>query len=259
MDDTVALIKAISYLLWPVCFFLIFFILRAEIKNLLQRFIKKHDYEIGEKSRIPYTTTSLPESENINTREGLSRLTTADQLFVEARKNKNSGKYSIILDENEVKYKTITPDGKMDWFKKELFDSTIEDVVIDQLAEKQREKFYWWIQTSEPVKLDSSSINALPITGYLKNYIMMLDNPNTEPSRMLRYIKNEEKVSWSATKNHLHYKYGYVLTSGSMGASLKALEELKLVKIIRPGENKLLQIMDSSLVNYREEVRYEKK
>ena len=88
---------------------------------------------------------------------------------------------------------------------------------------------------------------------------MMLDNPNTEPSRMLRYIKNEEKVSWSATKNHLHYTYGYVLTSGSMGASLKALEELKLVKIIRPGENKLLQIMDSSLVNYREEVRYEKK
>jgi hypothetical protein len=44
-----------------------------------------------------------------------------------------------------------------------------------------------------------------------------------------------------------------------MGASLKALEELKLVKIIGSGENKLLQIMDSSLVNYREEARYEKK
>lgn len=251
MDDTATLIKSISYLLWPICFLLIVFMFREEIRNLLQSFIQRHYDEIGDKSRIPLTTTSPPESENINKREGLSRLKTADQLFVEARKNKNSGKYSIILDENEVKYKTITPDGKMDWFKKELFDSTIENVVIDQLAEKQREKFYLWIQISEPVKLDSSSINALPITGYLKNYMMMLDNPNTEPSRMLRYIKNEEKVSWSATKNHLHYKYGYVLTSGSMGASLKALEELKLVKIIGQGENKLLQIMDSSLVNHR--------
>lgn len=253
MDDMAALIKSISYLLWPICLLLIVFIFREEIRNLLQSFIQRHDDEIGEKLRenkavIPLQQQSKPHG-----------LKTVEQLVVDARKNKNSGKYSIILDENKDKYKTVTPDGKMDWFKKELFDATIEDIAVDQLAEKQREKFYWLIQTSEPVKSDSSNFTSLPITGYLKNYMIMLDNPNTEPSRMLHYIKSERNVSWSETKNHLHCNYGYVLTSGSMGASLKALEELKFVKINGQGDNKLLQIIDSSLVNYREEVRYEKK
>jgi len=60
MENTIALSKAISYMLWPICLLLIVFIFKKEIRILLLSFVKKQSEKIiGKKppgTQIPAPT-----------------------------------------------------------------------------------------------------------------------------------------------------------------------------------------------------------
>ena len=172
--------------------------------------------------------------------EDTDRITSDNQLTVEACKNISSGKYFVVLDENNDEFETIAPNGNKKCLKKKIFHTTTEYITVDRLTETQREKVYKWIQNTEPVALNLGNITRQPIDGYLPSYTGMLKNPNTEPSRMLAYIKSKGNVTWREVKQYLHDTYGYELTSGSMGASLKALETLGLVTINGQGDDKII-------------------
>ena len=246
MIDNIELIKSISSLLWPIILLIVVYMFRKEIRILLLSLLPRKK-ESGDtlgytppKTPTPASLTS--EFDDLLSHTMTDDVTPVNQLIVKAYKNINSDEYFVILDENPDKIHAIAPDGNIDWFQKKLFHMTIEDIGVDLFTEEQREKFYWWIQTTEPVASNSRNIKKQPISGYLQSYMRMLKNPNTEPSRMLRYIKSRGKASWSETKDYLHDIYGYELTSGSMGASLKALETLNLVTISGQGEDKIITI-----------------
>jgi hypothetical protein len=242
MEDTIALIKAISTIVWPICLVLIVFIFRKEIRTVLLSLIKKQNGEMeGEKTpetQIPAPT--LQGHKKVISQADTAKITSDDQLTVEACKNISSGKYFIILDEDKYEIKTIAPNGNINSLEKKIFYEAIENITIDKLTEIQREKVYKWIENIEPVAFNMRNVTRQPIDGYLPSYQGMLNNPNTEPSRMLAYIKSKGTVTWFEVKQYLHETYDYELTSGSMGASLKALETLGLVTINGQGDDKII-------------------
>ncbi|HAR49536.1 MAG TPA: hypothetical protein DCR81_05435, partial [Smithella sp.] len=144
------------------------------------------------------------------------------------------------LDEDKYEIKTIAPNGNINSLEKKIFYEAIENITIDKLTEIQREKVYKWIENIEPVAFNMRNVTRQPIDGYLPSYQGMLNNPNTAPSRMLAYIKSKGTVTWFEVKQYLHETYDYELTSGSMGASLKALETLGLVTINGQGDDKII-------------------
>jgi len=241
MEDTIALIKAISSFVWPIFVLLIIFMFRKEIRLLLASLLgkkKNEDESVGETlspTQVPLSTPGdlVDNPYDSKTDEN----TPVGQFITRACKHINTGKYFVVLSENNEKIYSINPLGEIKWIEKKLFQ-TIENVSIDLLENEQREAWYQWIQNDVPDKPEPGEPKNPPIIGYLPTYIKLLNNPDIEPSRMLSYIKSKEKVSWFETKEYLHDAYGYELTSGSMGASLKALETLGYVRIDGQGPNK---------------------
>ncbi len=242
MEDIIALIKAISYILWPICLLLAVVIFRKEIRTVFLSYMSKHDDErIGEK--LPENEISIPTVEKPVTvipKPVTTKITSDEQLTVEACKNISSGKYFVVLEDNDrYEIKTIAPNGNINNLKKEIFHETIDYITVDKLTEEQREKVYKWIENEDPREEIQVNAKTQRIDGYLPSYMSMLKNPNTEPSRMLAYIKSKGKVSWSETKDFLYSKYHYEINrSGSLGASLKALKTLGLVTINGQGDDK---------------------
>ena len=242
MEETIALIKAISYLAWPICLLLIIFMFRREIRRLLFSLLSKKENEnkpagdMLSNTPIPVSTSEEPDNQPYHQPTG--ELTTEDQLTIKACKN-NAGDYFVVLRENDEKIYSITPEGIPKWIEKK-FLQTIEDVSAELLGKEQLEKLYILMQNSEPDAAGLGMVQVPLISGYLPCYMSMLKKPSTEPSRMLGYIKNRGKVSWAETKKYLYNTYRYELTSGSMGASLKALETLGLVTISGQGDNKII-------------------
>lgn len=249
MEDIIEIIKAASYIVWPVCLLLIAFMFRREIRALLISLLPKNKGSVDTQEVIQ-PVTSKPTIINLKLDDRPSShpiaddSTLVDQLIVKAYRNINSKNYSVFLEENQNSIYAIAPNGNIAWFEKKLFDPTIIDVSVNILAEEQREKFYWWIQNAEST--DSGLVNSKkqPLSGYLPSYMNMLKNPNTEPSRMLEYIKSRGTVSWSEIQNHLAKEYRYVIQSGSMGASLRALEASEHVNITGQGGGKLISIVN---------------
>lgn len=250
MEDTIALIKAISYILWPICLLLIVFIFRKEIRTVLLSFVKKQGKKIVEENS-PETQIYTPplqghaevtsQIEDGISQEDTAKITSDDQLTVEACKNISNGQYFVVLEDNDrYEIKTIAPNGNINNLKREIFHETIEYITVNKLTEIQREKVYKWIENVEPNEGLPLNTRTQRIKGYLPSYQGMLKNPNTEPSRMLAYIKSKGKVTWFEVKQYLHYEYNYEPTSGAMGASLKALETLGLVTIDGKGDDKII-------------------
>jgi hypothetical protein len=246
MEDTIALIKAISYLAWPICLFLIVFIFRKEIRTLLLSLISRKEVEQkpadDEPSEAPTSVPKPPRPDKPPYHPPTGKLPLDDQLTIKACKNK-AGDYFVVLDadENDEKIYSVTPDGDTKWIERK-FLQTIEDVSADLLGKEQLEKLYILMQNAEPDEVGFGTVREPLISGYLPSYIRLLGKPHTEPSRMLAYIKSKGTVSWSETKDFLHNEYNYEInTSGSLGASLKALEALGLVKISGKGDDKIIK------------------
>lgn len=234
MEGTIEFIKVISSLLWPICFLLIVFMFRKEIRTLINSINKKPEKVLEAEFVQPVQKeTALTPVDHSPGQDG--KVIKADDEVIPVCRHLRTEKNFIFLRENNSTYECITPLCEIKSLDKNQF-SECEDISSSLIEEKQREKIYWWIQSTESSVTISRKDQQR--SGYLPSYMRMLKNPRTEPSRMLRYIKGNEKVSWYETKQYLHDTYGYELTSGSVGASLKALEELGLVNISGQGENK---------------------
>ena len=243
MEDTIALIKAISYMLWPICLLLIVFIFRKEIRTLLLYKTKKQSEKMVEENS-PETQTPASIFETHVTfipKPVTTKITSNEQLTVEAYKNISSGKYFVVLeDNNQYEIKTIAPNGNINNLKREIFHETIDYITVDKLTEIQREKVYKWIENVEPNEGLPVNTRTQRIEGYLPSYMRMVNNPNTLPAKMLAYIKRKGSVTWREVKQYLHDTYDYEPTSGAMGASLKALETLGHVTINGHGDDKII-------------------
>lgn len=239
MQYSIELIKTISYLLWPIIVFFIVYMFRKEIRILLLNLVNKDNgFEtIDHKPSESILPGSAPLEIARSQTPEVDELKSDTQMKVKICRNRNSNRSFILLAENHKKIYCITPECEIKWLDKDLF-SDHENVNADVLKKDQLEKFYWWIQNSELSQPVPGNNSKMTISGYLPSYTRMLENPNTEPSRMLKYIKSKKEVSWLETKKYLHNTYGYILSSGSMGASLKALEVLGHVRIVGQGDNK---------------------
>jgi len=250
MEDTIALLKAISYIVWPICLLLIVFMFRKEIRTVLLSLINKQSEKMVEENPpetqipappLPGHVDEISQIEDVIFQPDTTKITSDDQLTVAVCKNIRSGKYFVVLEDNDrYEIKTIAPNGNINNLKREIFHETIDYITVDKLTEKQREKVYKWIENEEPREEIQVNTRTQPIDGYLPSYIGMLKNPNTEPARMLAYIKSKGSVTWREVKQYLHDTYGYEPTSGAMGASLKALETLGLVTINGQGYDKII-------------------
>lgn len=244
MEDTIALIKAISYIVWPICLLLIVFIFRKEIRTVLLSFVQKKANEnkpvVDRLSDTSKLVTEPEEPEEPRGHQPAVALPPEDQLSVKVCKN-NSGDYFVVLDdeENDEKIYCITPQGIPKWIERRILQ-TIEYVNVDMLGEEQLKKFYKFIENAEPDAAEVGIIRKPLIAYYLPSYMRMVNNLNTLPAKMLAYIKSKGRVTWREVKQYLHDTYGYSRTSGSMDASLKALETLGLVTITGQGDDKII-------------------
>ena len=76
---------------------------------------------------------------------------------------------------------------------------------------------------------------------YIERYRKMLENPTTLPSKMKRYIDEKEIVEYKDLKQACVEQFGCTSkTSGSIGASVKVLEEDGHIKIEGRGDTKRL-------------------
>ena len=126
------------------------------------------------------------------------------------------------------------------WINKDKFLPDCADISADCITKEQLEKLYWWMLYEEPDRANQDQPRDKAISGYLPSYMRLLNNPDTEPSRMLRYIESRKKLSWLEVKSHLNETYRYSLLSGSLGASLIALEVLGCISIDGIGDSKII-------------------
>lgn len=261
MEDTIALLKAISYIVWPICLLLIIFMFRKEIRTVLLGLINKQSEKIvGENPPetqipappLPGHVDEISQIEDVILQPDATKITSDDQLTVAVCKNISSGKYFVVLeDDDSYEIKTIAPNGNIKNLKREIFHETIKYITVDKLTERQREKVYTWIGNVEPNEGLPVNTNTERIKGYLPSYMRMVNNPNTLPAKMLAYIKSKGSVTWCEVKQYLHNRYHYEPTSGAMGASLKALETLGLVTINGHGDDKIITYVGPEEIKMR--------
>ncbi len=66
---------------------------------------------------------------------------------------------------------------------------------------------------------------------YLPSYIQQIYNQGTMSNKMLNYIKEMNCVTWDEIIKEMTKKYGYKESSGSLGASFKALKTEGLIRV----------------------------
>ena len=139
MEDTIAWIKVSACIAWPICLLLIVFIFRKKIRTLLLSLIRK---QIGKMNgeETPVTQILAPPLQGhagVISQEDTDRITSDNQLTVEACKNISSGKYFVVLDENNDEFETIAPNGNKKCLKKKM-KSMFTTLVEKKPKEKQK-------------------------------------------------------------------------------------------------------------------------
>ncbi|CAN5664000.1 hypothetical protein BH10BAC3_BH10BAC3_36240 [soil metagenome] len=91
-------------------------------------------------------------------------------------------------------------------------------------------------------------INVINISNdvkpYKKAYAKGINNPNSLISKMLDYVQGHEKVPWGELKKVCVTEFGCTNEkSGSIGASLQALEYLNKIHVDGKGESKIISVI----------------
>lgn len=261
-DALIELIEAIAMLLWPICILIITFIFRKDISQLLNRILsdklstqenEKDDKTSFELSYKP--DVSIPDQSDEEGNEEGRTYHSEDELFLEVRKNIQSGDYFIVIEEiNRDEAKLITPKGKIKQLQLKLFDEleekNMKNLLEDNLiSREQLVKFNEYIEKDadnyiehffqSPVIITSRQHAVCNEPHYIRNFRKMLNNPNTIPSRMRKCILREQNIAWIDLKNILFREYGY-RDSGSFSASLRILLIDGYVRINGNGNNKMI-------------------
>ncbi len=226
------LLWAITMVLWPICLVIIVMILKRDISKLLLRIS-------GQPTETDTQPTPTPEPipTPIPTPEP-----DPDPL-VEVCRNVNSGKYFIVLDSDS--FYVITPRGDLIHPYRRFFGE-IEERGIDELLETnylsqiQVDKYFEYIFNSSGYKPEKPTPKG---RIYLEVFRNMLKNPNSMPSRMLKYIGTKRQVTWFEIKQYLADTHGYSINSGSLSASLCVLREDRYVEVFGFGDDKTIQFI----------------
>jgi hypothetical protein len=78
------------------------------------------------------------------------------------------------------------------------------------------------------IQIENEKVSSL---SYLPSYIQQIYNQGTMPNKMLNYIRERNCVTWDEIIKEMTEKHGYKESSGSLGASFKALETEGLIRV----------------------------
>lgn len=264
---TVEQIQAITGLAVPICILIIAIIFKKDISLLIGRIGKNkqlNEKKSGE-NPPPKSKSKKSHQEKVgeiskptkNTQENGPESTDIVQSQVEHPlelcMNNSSKKYFIILEEIDDNIaRMIIPTGEIKTLKLQLF-SEPEIVNADHychlLTTEQLESYMRYVIKEDGIYIDNLINNqAIPLIGdeppYITTYRNMLNNHNTFPSRMLRCIQSEGRISNQELKEILSDRYGYLTeTSGSFSASLRVLLVDGYINISGQGDNKKISII----------------
>jgi hypothetical protein len=230
MSDS-QIILSIAILLWPVCLLIIIILFRKEISALLNRCITPR---VEEKKQHEVSSKAVTKTDTVGKRGE----TDLEDEYIPVVRNKNTNLYFIVLEDNDGgdEYKLINPEPRILDQRKDNYHAIerVSSQEIEKQNPEQLQKYYKYIE-SDQSRIASQPTKKRPF--YLSSYIRMLESKTTLPSRMFRIITENGKIEWGDLRQELNELYGYQLNSGSMGASLKALETLGMVKISGNGGN----------------------
>ena len=140
--------------------------------------------------------------------------------------------------ERESKEKIEQLQAKIDELKKQIEESESEKKKITPETREQISQIWQNLGFLQPPFLEKTKKGKERKEteegdrAYIIRYRKMLENPDTLPSRMKRYIDEEETVTYKDLKRTCVEKFGCRSeTSGSIGASVKVLEEEGYIKI----------------------------
>jgi hypothetical protein len=256
---------ALAVISLPVCILIFTIIFKKEISQLLER--------IGRKDLIKekYHTTSKSNkshTDKIDHIENESKVQINEQhqkiennfILVDVCQNQNSGKYFIVIDENTNDMATmIIPDGNIKNLELKLFNNFAQKN-INELFDKnlvtneQLTTYFNYIENDANNYLEECDSGIIGVKhglssrgeepNYLKSYRNMLRNPDTWPSRMLKMIKKEKKITKKQLKEKIAIKYNYAKsdTNGSFHASLRLLLVDGYISAEGIGDNKIVMI-----------------
>ena len=121
----------------------------------------------------------------------------------------------------------------------EIFVDGDKDIFLKNFVEP-----YLKFNNLNPIQRNHLPYNDIP--EYIKKYAAGLDNQNTLISQMHNYILTHKTVTWIQLKKACVTEFGCTNEqSGSIGASLKALEHLKKIRVDGNGEDKRISINDN--------------
>jgi hypothetical protein len=175
-----------------------------------------------------------------------------DDILGEICKNKNSGKYFIVVNhECDEKVKMIIPDGNVKILDLKLFECfEIKDLVNlfdnDFITKEQILRYSIYIEEDSDAFIDKFKSTSDDCSQgepeYIKTYRKMLDNPKTFPSRMLQCITDNPGITQLELRKMLNEKFRYSSYGGSFSASLRVLLVNGLIDIDGIGDSKKIML-----------------
>lgn len=263
MNDITELIMSLAMLITPICMLAIVYIFRAEIKNLINKDKRETIAEPISQIKIDnnFTNTvdeqsqrssmpkhSIQESKPLESVDESTTYKIINNILV--CKNIKSGKYFIVIDEDNSKL--ITPESKTIQTSFNLFTEPEEldeyKLLEDgRLTKAQVDLYYCELEKNEQALISYADGHKKKHSNgiepqYIGTYRNMLSNPNTMPSIMLRIVKKYNKIMWIEVIELLVKNYGYKGTGGSLNASLIMLSIDGRVKVDGVGDSRVVSI-----------------
>lgn len=256
---------ALAVLSFPVCMLIFAIIFKNDISKLLERIGSNKLTKDSFRTAPEYNRKHIDKISTIEdnlVREVNKQTSSVENCFflVEVCKNKNSGTYFIVIDENYDDMVTlIIPNGTFKNLERKLFDDfkqqSINELFSNNLITKEQIACYLkyvendadnyfenYNSESTGIKYRVSSADEEP--DYIKSYRNMLKSQDTWPSRMLQVIAKEESITRNKLKDIIATKYNYSTsdTNGSFHASLRLLLVDGYINVEGFGDNKIIKI-----------------
>ena len=89
------------------------------------------------------------------------------------------------------------------------------------------------------------------VPKYIKTYIIQLKNPNSQPSKIRRYIEKEGVITRGDLKRACVEHLGFKSEHGGIGATVKALETIGYIEIDGKGNRKRIKSLNPEISTNR--------
>ena len=107
----------------------------------------------------------------------------------------------------------------------------------------------------EPIK-PTPPLEEIPkepedVPEYIKKYTIQLKNPNSQPSKIRRYIEKEGVITRGDLKRACVEHLGFKSEHGGIGATVKALETIGYIEIDGKGNRKRIKSLNPEISTNR--------